>query len=237
MSKRAVILAGGLGTRLRPFTYSLPKPLMPIGQTPILEIIILQLVKHGFSHITLAVNHQADIIKAYFGDGLKWNIKIDYSLEKGPLGTIAPLKLIKDLPENFLLMNGDIFTDIHFGNFYEEHIKQKNSFTISSKLRNQKIDFGVLQTNENNDLIGFKEKPTSNYQVSMGIYMISKGIIELIPEGKAFGFDQLMHFLISIKKFPNVIPFNGYWLDIGRPDDYAVAIEKFAENPKKFLDA
>ena len=236
MSRRAIILAGGLGTRLRPYTYSLPKPLMPLGQKPILEIIILQLLKNEFSHITLAVNHQADIIKAYFGDGSKWGIKIDYSLEKGPLGTMGPLKLITDLPDNFLLMNGDIFTDMNFKNFFDEHIKQNNLFTISSKIRNQKIDFGVLNTDKNNNLIDFQEKPINLYQVSMGIYMISKEILEFIPENESFGFDQLMNFLISIKNFPSVIPYEGYWLDIGRPEDYATAIDKFEKNTKKFLN-
>ena len=237
MFRRAVILAGGLGTRLRPYTYSLPKPLMPIGKKPILEIIIMQLANYEFSHITLAVNHQADIIKAYFGDGSKWGLKIDYSLEETPLSTIAPLRLIHDLPDNFLLMNGDILTDINFGKFYEEHIKNKKLFTISSKIRKQKIDFGVLNTNKKNELIGFQEKPINTYQVSMGIYMLSKEIIELIPKDEAFGFDQLMNFLISINRFPNVIPFEGYWLDIGRPEDYATAIEKFEDNYEQFTNA
>lgn len=237
MFRRAVILAGGLGTRLRPYTYSLPKPLMPIGKKPILEIIIMQLANYEFSHITLAVNHQADIIKAYFGDGSKWGLKIDYSLEETPLSTIAPLRLIHNLPDNFLLMNGDILTDINFGEFYEEHIKNKKLFTISSKIRKQKIDFGVLNTNKKNELIGFQEKPINTYQVSMGIYMLSKEIIELIPKDEAFGFDQLMNFLISINRFPNVIPFEGYWLDIGRPEDYATAIEKFEDNYEQFTNA
>ena len=118
MSKRAIILAGGKGTRLRPYTVVLPKPLMPIGEHPILEVVIRQLISYGFDHITLAVNHQAELIKAFFGDGSKWNIKIDYSLEDQPLGTMGPLKLIKDLPENFLVMNGDILTELKFSEFY-----------------------------------------------------------------------------------------------------------------------
>ena len=132
MKKHAVILAGGRGTRLRPYTLVLPKPLMPIGEYPILEVIVKQLVKHGFTSITMAVNHQADLIKAFFGDGSKWNIRISYSLENQPLGTMGPLKLMNDLPENFLVMNGDILTDLSFSKFYESHINSNKIFTISS---------------------------------------------------------------------------------------------------------
>ena len=121
MSKRAVILAGGKGARLRPYTVVLPKPLMPIGEFPILEVIIRQLARHGFSHITMAVNHQAEIIKAFFMNGEKWGVKIDYSLEDKPLGTMGPLKLIKDLPDNFLVMNGDILTDLDYADFHERY--------------------------------------------------------------------------------------------------------------------
>src|SRR4051794_13902280 len=114
MSRRAVILAGGKGTRLRPYTVVLPKPLMPIGEYPILEVIIRQLAMQGFERITLLVNHQAELIRAFFGDGEKWDVQIDYSIESEPLSTIAPLGLVKDLPQNFLLMNGDILTDLNF---------------------------------------------------------------------------------------------------------------------------
>ena len=119
MSKRAIILAGGKGTRLKPYTISLPKPLVPIKDKPILEIIISQLASYGFNHITITINHMADIIKAFFNDGSKWGVKIDYSLEKKPLSTMGPLKLINDLPENFLIMNGDILTDLDFKIFYQ----------------------------------------------------------------------------------------------------------------------
>src|ERR1700731_324758 len=121
MSKRAVILAGGIGTRLRPYTVVLPKPLMPIGEYPILEVIIRQLVRQGFTHVTLAVNHQANILKAFFEDGGRWGVHIDYSLEKKPISTIAPLSLIPDLPENFLLMNGDVLTDLDLAGFLQVH--------------------------------------------------------------------------------------------------------------------
>ena len=225
MSKRVVILAGGKGTRLKPYSIALPKPLVPIGETPILEIIIKQLANQGFNHITLTVNHMADIIKAFFGDGSKWNIKIDYSLEDKPLSTMGPLKLIKDLPENFLIMNGDVLSDINFSSLMENHRNNKNIFTISSYKRKQKSDYGVLKIGENNSLVGFKEKPVVEYDVSMGIYIANKKISDYIPYNQAYGFDQLMLDLISDNNPASVIRHDGYWLDIGRPDDYAKACE------------
>lgn len=235
MSKRAIILAGGKGTRLRPYTVVLPKPLMPIGEFPILEVIIRQLVQHGFDHVTMAVNHQAEIIKAFFQDGQKWGVKIDYSLEDRPLSTMAPLRLIPDLPENFLVMNGDILTDLSFSDLHEEHVSKNNIFTISSYVREQKIDYGVLQTDASGYLSGFTEKPKKQYLVSMGVYMASRRIMDFIPEGKAYGFDNLMLDLIQSKQPASVRKFNGYWLDIGRPDDYMQAIEEFEQMKSRFL--
>ena len=233
--KRAIILAGGKGTRLRPYTVVLPKPLMPIGDYPILEVIIRQLVQNGFNRITMAVNHQADLIQTFFGDGSKWGIKIDYSLEDKPLSTMAPLKLITDLPHNFLVMNGDILTDLNYGEFYDNHIQNDNIFTISSYQREVKSEFGVLELNEYNTLVGFKEKPTQKYDVSMGIYMVSRKAVEYIPENTFYGFDHLMLDLMKDKKEPKVNRFHGYWLDIGRPDDYEQAIDEFDKLKDKFL--
>lgn len=234
MSKRAVILAGGLGTRLRPYTIAIPKPLMPIGEYPILEIIIRQLSRHGFDHITMAVNHQAELIKAFFNDGSKWNLKIDYSLESKPLGTMGPLNLINDLPENFLVMNGDILTDLDYSSFYDSHCKSKNNFTVSSYVREQKNEFGILQT-EDNKIISFQEKPTSVFEVSMGIYALNKKVVELIPHNTPYGFDQLMLELIKNKTYPSANKFSGFWLDIGRPDDYVKAIDTFESVKHKFI--
>jgi NDP-sugar pyrophosphorylase family protein len=235
MSKRAIILAGGKGTRLRPYTVVLPKPLMPIGEFPILEVIIRQLVQHGFERVTMAVNHQAEIIKAFFQDGAKWGIKIDYSLEDKPLSTMAPLRLINDLPENFLIMNGDILTDLSFSDFYAEHENKQNIFTISAHVREQKIDYGVLEADTNGYLSGFKEKPKSLHLVSMGVYMASRRIMNFIPEGQSYGFDNLMLDLIEAEKPASVRKFDGYWLDIGRPDDYMQAIEEFEQMKSRFL--
>jgi NDP-sugar pyrophosphorylase family protein len=234
MNKHAVILAGGKGKRLRPYTVVLPKPLMPIGEYPILEVIIRQLAANGFTNITLAVNHQAELIKAFFGDGKKWNIHINYSLEDEPLGTMGPLKIIDHLPENFLVMNGDILTDLHYRDFYDTHVMNQAAFTIASHKRMETIDYGVLET-ENAILQGFREKPTSVYEVSMGIYMVNKKVLDFIPNNQAFGFDHLMLLLLKNNIPVSVSSYAGLWLDIGRPDDYLEAIEKFDEMKDKIL--
>ncbi|TAH08227.1 MAG: nucleotidyltransferase family protein [Sphingobacteriia bacterium] len=234
MTKHAVILAGGKGKRLRPYTVVLPKPLMPIGEYPILEVIVRQLVVQGFTHITLAVNHQAELIKAFFGDGSKWGISIAYSLEDQPLGTMGPLKLIENLPDHFLVMNGDILTDIVYADFFNQHVSSGSIFTISSHLREEMIDYGVLETKDNL-LTGFKEKPKNTYEVSMGIYMLSKRVLDFIPNNSAFGFDELMLNLLSKNEPVAVNTFTGLWLDIGRPDDYLAAIEQFDQLKDKIL--
>mgnify|MGYP001476118579 CR=1 FL=1 len=235
MCKRAVILAGGKGTRLKPYTVVLPKPLMPIGDFPILEVVIRQLAKNEFGHVTITVNHQAEIIKAFCGDGSRWGIKVDYSLESKPLSTMGPLKLIKDLPENFLVMNGDILTDLSFADFYNAHLTENNLFSISSYQRTEVSEYGVLEVDSSNRLTGFKEKPHNHYLVSMGIYMLNRRILDFIPEDTFFGFDMLMHDLLSKGEKVAVKPYDGYWLDIGRPDDYMQAIEEFDANKDKFL--
>ena len=235
MSKRAVVLAGGKGTRLKPYTITLPKPLVPVGDDmPVLEIIIRQLRSHGFNHITLAVNHMSEIIKAFFGDGSKWDVKIDYSEESKPLGTMGPLKNIIDLPENFLVMNGDIITDLNYGSFYAEHSKGKSIFTISSFERNEQVDYGVL-TSEKGSLKELSEKPLIKYEVSMGVYMLSKKVLDFIPKNQEFGFDQLMYKLLKNKNKVSVKKHAKYWLDIGRPSDYQIAINDYESKIKKDL--
>lgn len=235
MIKHAVILAGGKGTRLRPYTWVLPKPLMPIGEQPILEVVVRQLAYFGFDRITMAVNHQAEMIKAFFGSGEKWGVAIDYSMEDTPLGTMGPLKLIKDLSEYFLIMNGDILTDLNFDKLYTEHVSNERLFTISAYERQQLNDYGVLEVDHSQSLIGFREKPVVNHLVSMGIYIASRKILDFIPDNKPYGFDTLMHDLMASEQKVKVEPFNGYWLDIGRPDDYAKAIDEFETMRSKFI--
>jgi len=235
MSRRAVILAGGKGSRLRPYTVVLPKPLMPIGDFPVLEVIVKQLARHGFTHITMAVNHQAEIIKAFFNTGSKWGIRIDYSLEEKPLSTMGPLKLIKDLPDNFLVMNGDVLTDLDYDEFFEYHVKAGNIFTISAHVREQLVDYGVLELGDDQRLRGFTEKPRLRYDVSMGIYMANRKVLDLIPRDRSYGFDNLMIDLIAANQPASVRRHNGYWLDIGRPDDYAQAIDEFEKMKSRFL--
>jgi NDP-sugar pyrophosphorylase family protein len=227
--KRAVILAGGKGTRLRPYTVALPKPLMPIGEYPILEVIIRQLRKAGFGHITLAVNHQADLFRAFFGDGEKWGVKIDYSLEHMALSTMGPLKLIPDLPEHFLVMNGDILSDVPYGEFLDRHSRESRLFSISAARREQRIDYGVLRTSEDLQLTGFEEKPCFPFMVSMGIYSVSRRVLDTIPENQPYGFDHLVLKYLERGERVEVVPHDGYWLDIGRPDDYQRAVDEWPE--------
>lgn len=223
--KTAVILAGGKGTRLRPYTISLPKPLVPVGEKPILEIIISQLKKQGFEHVIITVNHQASIIMAYFEDGAKWGIKITYSLENQALGTMGPLKLLDEhsLPDNFLVMNGDVLSDIDYGNFLDQHIQNCALFTISSYRRNQLVDYGVLETKDG-FLTAFQEKPQLPYCVSMGVYALKKEILQFIPKDEYFGFDALVLKLLKLRQKVSVLEYSGYWMDIGRPKDYEQAI-------------
>jgi NDP-sugar pyrophosphorylase family protein len=235
MSKRAVILAGGKGTRLRPYTVVLPKPLMPIGDYPILEVLVRQLSYYGFDRLTIAVNHQADIIQAYFGDGEKWNVTIDYSLETKPLSTMGPLKLIGDLPADFLVVNGDILTDMNFSQFYESHIRERSMITVACHRRELYSDFGVMEIDPFGRLLEFREKPVFNLDVSMGVYAVNREILKRIPSKKPYGFDQLMSDLIKAKSPARIRRYDGYWLDIGRPDDYVRAIDEFEQLKDKFL--
>jgi len=234
--KEAIILAGGKGTRLLPYTIHTPKPMVPVGNLPILEIVIKQLKKNNFNKITIAVNYQANLIMDYFLDGSKWGVKIKYSLEKNPLGTMGPLKIIENLPDNFLVMNGDILTNLDFVKFYEFHVKNNNNFTIAAYTRKEKIDYGVLDINKDK-LINFSEKPDKVFNVSMGVYMINKSIIKYIAKDKLFGFDDLMIKLLNKKIKINTILHKGYWLDIGRNSDYEKAIKDFEKKTikKEFL--
>ena len=223
---KAIILAGGKGTRLKPYTTVIPKPLVPVGETAIIEILIKQLKKYGVEEIELCLGHFAEIIMAFLGDGSKFGLKITYSLEATPLGTVAPIKLLKDLPENFLVMNGDLLTNLNFKELYDAHLKDNSLLTVSTYQRNTKIDFGVIETEAGTEkVIGFKEKPEYNFEVSMGVYVMNRKILEHIPDNQHFGFDNLMLTLLEKKQNISIYRFNGYWLDIGRPEDYEKACQ------------
>jgi NDP-sugar pyrophosphorylase family protein len=232
---RAVILAGGKGTRLAPYTTTLPKPLVPVGDRSILDIVLQQLKRAGVTRVTMAVSHLAHLIMAYFGDGSRWGLKVDYSLEDKPLSTIAPLKLIKDLPEAFFVMNGDVLTDLDFAHLYEHHLAEKAEITVSTFERDVNINFGVLQGDSENRVVAFEEKPTYHFNVSMGVYVMNRRLLDIVPDGQAFGFDHLMLACIQEKRKAILYPHRGYWLDIGRPTDYAEANENIDMLMKKIF--
>ena len=235
MSKRAIILAGGKGTRLRPYTIVLPKPLMPIGDYPILEVIVRQLKEHDFTNITMAVNHQAEIIKAFFGDGSKWGIKIDYSLEEKALSTMAPLKLIDDLPDNFLVMNGDILTTMDYTKLIAYHREKGGILTIGMHKKRNKVGLGVIETDNNDCLTSYKEKPETEYKVSMGVYVYEPEVLEYIePEGY-LDFPNLVTRLLESGEKVVGYPCSDLWLDIGNHEDYVKAQKIFEESKYKFL--
>jgi len=224
---RTVILAGGKGTRLRPYTTVLPKPLVPVGDMPILEIVIRQLAAQGFRHLTIAVGHLAELIQSFFGNGSKWGVAIEYSIEDKELSTIGPLKLIRGLTGDFLVMNGDLLTDLDFRKLVEFHRSRRAALTVATCRREVIIDFGVLQATDGHRIIGFEEKPQKAYRVSMGVYVLNERVLPLIPEGRPFGFDQLVLSLIERGEHVASFPHEGYWLDIGRPDDYERAVADF----------
>jgi NDP-mannose synthase len=231
---QAVVLAGGKGTRLNPYTTIFPKPLVPIGNMPILEIIIRQLAYFKFTDIILAVGHLNELIMAYFGDGSKWNLRITYSIEDEPLGTAGPVKLASDLEEDFLVLNGDILCDLNFLDLYNFHKQQGSDVTLSVFKKTIKIDLGVLTT-ENGNIKNYIEKPEYSFNVSMGVYVFKKEVLNLIPEKTKYDLPQLVQKLLYTKA--TVVPyfFDGYWLDIGRPDDYETAAAHFNDLKSKFL--
>jgi len=232
----AVILAGGKGSRLRPYTTTLPKPLMPVGERPILQIVIGQLKAAGIKKITIAVNHMAEIIMAFFGNGEKFGVEISYSMEDKPLGTVGPLKLIKDLPEFFLVMNGDILSNIDYGKLIKSHQVSGAPLTIATYQRDSKIDFGVLEIDKaTNRLNGFIEKPVYHFDVSMGIYVFSRSVMEIVPVDQPFGIDSLALKMLAQNMHINTFNFSGYWLDIGRPDDYDQANLDISKNASLFI--
>jgi mannose-1-phosphate guanylyltransferase len=226
--RHAVILAGGKGTRLRPYTTSIPKPLVPIGdESAILEIVLRQLARDGFKRVTIAIGHLGELIRAYVGSGEQWGLEVDYATEAKPLSTMGPVVAILDkLPEQFLVLNGDILTDLSFSALLDAHSASDAQLTIATYHRQVDIDFGVL-TVEAGRVVGFVEKPTLNYEVSMGVYAVSRAALAGYPAGEALGFDRLVIDLLAAGRNPASYAFEGYWLDIGRPEDYDRANSEF----------
>jgi len=232
---QAVILAGGKGRRLRPYTMVLPKPLMPVGDIPILEVVIRQLKKYGFKKITITVDYLAELLEAYFRDGSKWNVEITYSRDYEPLGTAGPVASIKDLEDNFIVMNGDILTTLDYSKLMGYHIKENSMITIAMYDKKVNIDLGILKSNENDEIYDYVEKPTLKYQVSMGIYVFNKKALKYIKKNEYLDFPDLIKILIKNNESVKGFHFGGYWLDIGRHEDYAKAIEEFEELKHTFL--
>jgi NDP-mannose synthase len=231
MLGRAVILAGGKGSRLAPYTTVIPKPLMPIGDRAILDVILRQLQDKGFDEVTLAVGYLAHLIKAVIGDGSAFGVKIDYHDEKTPLGTAGALATIDGLQEPFLAMNGDVLTSLDYRELFDTHIEQQNALTIATHRRTVKTEYGVLhldgQQGETRRVIGYEEKPEFHYVVSMGIYAVGPGVLDMIEPDEALDFPDLVQRLLDDGRQVGSYLYDGYWLDIGRHDDYARAVEDY----------
>ena len=230
---RAVILAGGKGTRLGPFTTILPKPLLPIGDRAILELVIDQLRSANYTRVTLAVGYLSHLINAVFGDGSGHGVHIDYHHEAEPLGTAGALAGVDDLDEPFLMMNGDVVTTLDFGDLMAAHVESGNALTIATQERTATIDYGVLQLAEadgpTRPITGYIEKPSSVYSVSMGVYIIEPHILRLIEPGVYLDFPNLVLNALAEGERVGSYVYDGLWLDIGRHEDYERAIEEFRD--------
>ena len=236
--KRAIILAGGLGTRLRPYTTVLPKPLMPVGDRPILDVVVRQLSHFEFDRITIATGYLAELIEAFFGDGAKYGIPIDYYREGEPLGTVGALGLIDGLDEDFLVMNGDVLTDLNFARLLRAHQAGGQAATIAARTRDTQISLGVLRCEDPQDptaVTGYLEKPTTSYEVSMGVYCFSPRVREHIEAGERLDFPDLILRLVAAGQIVRAWRSNDRWLDIGRHDDYELAQDEFEQFKDVFL--
>jgi NDP-sugar pyrophosphorylase family protein len=235
---KAVILAGGKGTRLLPYTVVLPKPLMPIADVPILDVVIRQLKAHGFRDITISVGYLAELIMAYCRNGERYQLQLCYSTEEEPLGTAGPLAQIENLDETFLVMNGDILTTLNYSDLIAFHKKHGAIATIATHIRKVVIDFGVMEIDgHSNELREYREKPTLEYSVSMGIYVFEPEVLRYIKKGQKLDFPELAQKLVASKEKVLCYLSDEYWLDIGRPDDYRMAVEEFEELKDRLVRA
>jgi NDP-mannose synthase len=230
----AVILAGGLGMRLRPYTMNIPKPLLPLGDTPTMEIVLRQLAAQGFTRVVLTLGHLPELIVAMLGDGQRYGLRIDYQFEREPLGTAGPLRLVEDLDETFLVMNGDLLTTVHYADVLRDVESRASAATIVLARREVHIDYGVVHAAPTGSLERYEEKPTLDYYVSTGIYGLARRAVEQIPEGR-FDMPSLMTRLMEAGEDVHCMKSDAYWQDIGRFDDYQRASADFADAPHRFL--
>jgi len=232
---KAVILAGGKGTRLAPYTRVFPKPMLPIGDKTILEILLLQLKRAGVDEVILTVGHLAGLMRAFFADGSQYGLKIGYGYEPNPLGTAGPLAQVSGLEETFIVTNGDVLTTLDIADLLRFHKEHGGVATIASHHRKVHIDLGVIETTYDHLITDYVEKPTIDYLVSMGIYVFEPEVLAYIPKGEYLDFPVLVKKLLADGKPVAAYPFEGYWQDLGRPDDYEQAVEDFDEMRTQFL--
>lgn len=237
---KAVIMAGGKGTRLQPFTASFPKPLMPLGDMPVLELLLHQLRRAGVGEVILAVNHLHHLIRAFCGDGSRFDLSIEYSLEDSPLGTAGPLgALLDQVGDNFIVTNGDLLTTFSIEKLIQTHSEKRSDATLCVYEREVKIDFGLIQVEPDMSLKGYLEKPVNKHLVSMGLYMLKRDSIapHVQPGVRLDMPDLLMKLHQEGKKVHCHLQPESFWLDIGRPEDYATAQKMFDESRELFLPA
>lgn len=232
---KAIVLAGGKGTRLAPYTRVLPKPLMPIGDMPILEVLLRQMRAAGIRQVVLTVGHLSELLRAFFQDGHQWDMQIEYSYEQCPLGTAGPISLIDGLTETFLVTNGDVLTTMQLRGLIDFHREQHATATIAVHHRKVKIDLGVVQWDAQPRITGYIEKPVYDYCVSMGLYVFEPQVLSYIPRGQYLDFPDLVKKLIAGGEKVVGYPFDGYWQDLGRPDDYEQASLDFDKMRSEFL--
>lgn len=227
-----------MGTRLRPYTVVLPKPLIPIGDRPILDIIVHQLRRCGFERLTIATGYLPGLIEAVFGDGSAYGVQIEYTHERTPLGTAGPLALVDDLHHDFLVMNGDTLTDMDYAELLRCHVASGAAATIATVRRTVRIDLGVLKFGDSSDpdrLTGYDEKPTIEYDASMGIYCFSPRILPCIERDVPLDFPDLVLRLVEMGEAVRAWRSSDYWLDIGRHEDYGQAVAEFELNRSRFI--
>ena len=228
---KALILAGGLGTRLKPFTDLIPKPLLPIGEKAILEIQIEQLKQNGFTDIYIATNYKSNYIESFLGDGKKYGINLKYSKEKKRLGTVGPITLLKNEldKENFLMMNGDILTKCNFNNFFKKSCEIESDLILGIKEYITPFRFGNI-TSEGQYVNKIEEKPLIKTNILAGIYVLKPNVFEYIPENEFFNMDQLINKMLSENRNVGKIDMTEYWLDVGVIDDYKEIEHKYKEH-------